>query len=70
MRGKALPGFGDDGGVEGAGDLEGAVGGAGVEDDDLVGELNAQESAGEVSLFVERDDGDGEQWRVRQRCSL
>ena len=41
LRGEALPGFGDDGGIEGAGDLKGAVGGAGVKDDDLVGELDA-----------------------------
>jgi hypothetical protein len=70
LRGEALPGLGDNGGVEGAGDLKGTVSRARIEDDDLVGELDAQESAGEVGLFVERDDGNGEQWRVRQRCSL
>ncbi len=70
LRREALPGLGDDGGIEGAGDLEGAVGGARVEDDNLVGELDAQEGAGKVGLFVERDDGDGEQWCVRQRYSL
>jgi hypothetical protein len=68
--GKALPWLRDDGGVEGAGDLEGTVGGTGVEDDDLVGELDAQKGAREVGLFIERDNRDGEQWRVRQRCSL
>ena len=48
LGGEALPGFGEDVGVEGGGDGEGAVGGAGVDDDDLVGELDAGEGAGEV----------------------
>ena len=59
---EALPGLGEDFGVEGGGDGEGAVGGAGVNDDDLVGELDAGESSGEVLLFVEGDDGYGQCW--------
>ena len=45
LGGEALPGFREDFGVEGGGDLEGAVGGAGVDDDDFVGELDAGEGA-------------------------
>ena len=41
LPGKALPWFGYDDGVEGAGNLEGAIGGTGVEDDDLVSKLDA-----------------------------
>jgi hypothetical protein len=58
--GEALPGFGEDLGVEGLSDLCGMVSRAGVDDDDLVGELDAGKGAGEVGFFVERDDGNGE----------
>ena len=61
LGGEALPRLGVDGGVEGAGDLDGAVGGAGVDDDDLVGELDAGEGAPEIGLLVVRDDGNGEE---------
>ena len=62
LGGEALPGLGEDFGVEGGGDLEGAVGGTGVDDDDFVGEVDAGEGAGEVLLFVEGDDGYGQWW--------
>jgi len=62
LRGEALPWFEGEFGFEGGGDLKGAVGGAGVHDDDLVGELDAGEGAGQIGLFVERDDGYGKRW--------
>ena len=40
---------------------DGRVAGAGVDDDDLVGEGDAGEGAGEVAFFVLGDDGYGEQ---------
>ena len=58
-----------DSGVEAAGDLEGAVGGAGVYDEDLVGEGDAGEGAREVLFFVEGDDRDGQE-RHRGRSFL
>ncbi len=63
LSGEALPGLGEDFGVEGGGDGEGAVGGAGVDDDDLVGELDAGQGSGEIQFFVEGDDGYGQCWR-------
>jgi len=57
---EALPGLEEEFGFEGGSDFEGAVGGAGVDDDDLVGELDAGEGAGQIGLFVERDDGYGQ----------
>lgn len=60
LTGETLPGFEEEFGFEGGGDLEGAVGGAGVDDDDLVGELDAGEGPGQIGLFVERDDGYGQ----------
>jgi hypothetical protein len=60
LTGEALPGLEEEFGFEGGGDFKGAVGGAGVDDDDLVGELNAGEGAGQIGLFVERDDGYGQ----------
>ena len=52
--------FSEDAGVEGAGDVEGAVGGVGVDEDDLVGEGDGCKGAGQVGLLVHRDHGDGE----------
>ncbi len=49
LSGEALPWFEEELGFEGGGDFEGAVCGAGVDDDDLVGELDAGEGAGEDS---------------------
>ena len=61
LSGEALPWLGDDGDIlERGGDFKSAVGRAGVDDDDFVGEANAGEGAGEVRLFVERDDGYGQ----------
>ena len=60
LTGEALPGFEEEFGFVRGGDLEGAVGGAGVDDDDLVGELDAREGAGQIGLFVERNDGYGQ----------
>ena len=60
LSGKALPGFKEELGFVGGGDFEGTIRGAGVDDDDFVGELNASEGASEIRLFVERDDGNGQ----------
>jgi len=58
-------------GAEGTGDLRGAVGGIGIDDDDFVGELDAGKCAREVAFFVQRDDGDGEEGhRFRSRAGL
>ena len=64
--GEALPGFVEHLGVERAGDFDGAVGGGGVENDDLVGKLDAGQSAREIRLLILGDDGDGESLRRRQ----
>lgn len=61
LRGEALPGVLQDGGAEGAGDVKGAVGGAGVDDDDLVCPADGIEGAGEILFFVAGDDGYGKQ---------
>jgi hypothetical protein len=46
--------------IEGARDVKGAIGGVGVNDEDLVGEADGLEGARKVALFVHRDHGDGE----------
>lgn len=75
LGGEALPGVVEDRGAEGLGDLDRAIGGAGVDDDDFLGPLNGGEGAGEVSFFVVGDEGDREQGRggtcgaVHVRCS-
>ena len=69
LLGEAGPGAVEDSGVEAAGDVEGAVGGAGVDDDDLVGPGDAGEGAREVLFFVEGDDRDGQE-RHRGRSFL
>lgn len=53
-------GLDEDLGVVSAGDLECAVGGEGVDDDDLVGEAHGVEGARKIGLLVHRDHGDGE----------
>ena len=58
---EAGPGAVEDGGVEAACDLEGTIGGAGVDDEDLVGPGDAGEGAREVRFFVEGDDRDGQE---------
>ncbi len=69
--GEAGPGALEDRGVEAACDFKGAVGGAGVYDDDLVGPGYAGEGAREVLFFVEGDDRDGqERHRGRWRSLL
>ena len=61
LGGEALPGFGEYLDVLiGGGDFEGAVGGAGVDEDYFVGEADAGEGAREVLLLIECDDGDGQ----------
>ena len=67
MRGEALPGFGVDLGVIGFGDLDGAIGRAGIDDDDFIGEADAGESSGEVEFLVKGDDGYGECWQNGHR---
>ena len=51
-----------DGGSGAGGDGEGVVGGAGVEDVDVVGPGDGVEGCGEVALFVFGEDEDGD-WR-------
>ena len=56
----ALPGLGVDDAAEFAGDVEGAVSGAGVDEDEFVGPGDALKGAPEVGGFVAGEDGDGE----------
>jgi hypothetical protein len=61
LGGESLPWLAEDFGVgEGGCDLDGAVGGAGVDDDELVSPADAGEGAAEVGLLVAGDDGYGE----------
>ncbi len=53
-------GLDEDPGVVAASDLQGAIGGEGVDDDDLVGEAHGVEGARKIGLLVHRDHGDGE----------
>lgn len=49
-------------------DFRSTIGGSRVHDDDLGGEVaNALEATGQVHLFVEGDDGDGERQRIAHR---
>lgn len=56
----AAPGLVEDGGAEATGDVEGGVGGTGVDEDDLVGPGDGFEGARNVLGFVHGNDGDGE----------
>ena len=54
-----LPGVGFKVRAEFFGDRPGAVGGAGIDDDDFLGQLaGAGEATGQIFLFVESNDGD------------
>lgn len=68
----ALPGLVFETGIVGAGDFGGAVGAAGIENDDFVGEAAKRgEAAVEVVLFVEGDEAEGDfhagRWRWCKR---
>ena len=60
LRGKSLPCFDEEFRMEGFGDLAGAIGRAGIDDDDFVRPRTLCKRAREVGFLVLRDDDDGE----------
>ena len=60
LGGESFPFFYEEFRMEGLGDLAGAIGRAGIDDDDFVRPRHALQRAREVGFLVLRDDDDGE----------
>ena len=64
---EAGPGTFDDVGPKEAGNLDGTIGGAGINNDDLIGPADAFEGAAKVLLLVTGYEGDREQRHGRHK---